>query len=431
MNPSERLCMVVVNYIKQIRAFSLQLEQQKEVQVWVKRIQKALSVLALNCQDHKLFTVEHLATLLWPSVSQFDSSAARNVVVVGEQCICLKTGTFLVPSPSHFVSRQIPTGWLGKGILPQVFFNEPPAIKFPLVFQYLKTIFSEHQGEEGQVFFTFLQTLFGYCLTGLNLHHYLVFLVGKGGNGKSMFTSMLQSVLNGDDTDLSSASGAAPSSFTPQPRYSGGDFEACQKGLVQPLGKHAVLQSSSNSSNTHTAQLNNLVGTRIALIDELNSEDFLDKSLIKRLTGGDPLELCFPYDKHEFFVTHPCHSLIVTCNSLPYMSSLDSEQKAVDKAGSLSRNIAFYGSRQQTAVQDPQAINKLVKQRDFKEQVLFWLIKGAMKFNQQGLIFPECVADSREQYWMENNIVASFLDNHSERMPTEDPSFPMDIDAAI
>lgn len=463
MNPSERLRMVVVKYIKQISkqlgqdwssgAPSLQLDQQKEVQVWVERIRKALSVLALNCQDHKLFTVEHLATLLRPSVSQFDSSAARNVVVVGERCICLKTGKFLAPSPSHFVSRRIPTGWLGKEIPPQVFFDAPPADKFPLVFQYLKTIFSEHQGEEGQVFFTFLQTLFGYCLTGLNSHHYLVFLVGKGGNGKSMFTSMLRSVLNGDDKDLSSASVAAPSSFPPQPKYSGGDFEACQKGLVQSLGKHAVLQSSSNSSNAHTAQLNNLVGTRIALIDELNSEDFLDKSLIKRLTGGDPLVLRFPYDKHEFVVTHPCHSIIVTCNSLPYMvpdpsvtrrfiiirfnttfaskSSLDAEQKAVEKAGSLSRKIAFYGSRRQTAVQDPQAIYKLVKQREFKEQVLAWLIQGAMKFNQQGLIFPECVADSREQYWMENDIVASFLDNHSERMPTDDPSLPMDIDLAI
>ncbi|KAJ9076594.1 hypothetical protein DSO57_1024596 [Entomophthora muscae] len=419
MNPSERLHMVVVKYIKQISkklgwdwnsgASSLQLEQQKGVQVWVERIQKALSVLALNFQDHKLFTVEHLATLLWPSVSQFDSSTARNVVVVGEQCICLKTDTFLVPSPSHFAKA-----------FPQVFFDAPPACKFPLVFQYLKTIFSEHQEEEGQVFFTFLQTLFGYCLTGLNLHHYLVFLVGQGGNGKSMFTSMLQSVLNRDNTDLSSASGAAPSSFTPQPRYT---------------------------------QLNNLVGARIALIDELNSEDFLEKSLIKRLTSNDSLVLCFPYDKHEFVVTHPCHLLIVTCISLPYMvpdpyvthrfiiiwfnttfaskSSLDAEQKAVEKAGNLSRNIAFYGRTHQTAVQDPQAINKLVKQRDFKEQVLSWLIQGAMKFNQQGLIFPECVADSREQYWMENNIVASFLDNHSERMPTKDPSSLMDIDVAI
>ncbi|KAJ9062784.1 hypothetical protein DSO57_1006852 [Entomophthora muscae] len=344
MNPSKRLCMVVIKYIKQIRkqlgqgwnsgAPSLQLEQQKEVQVWVEQIQKALS----------------------PYVSQSDSSAARNVVVVGEQCICLKTGTFLVPSPSHFVSRRIPTVWLGKGIPPQVFFNEPPAKKFPLVFQYTKTIFSEHQGEEGQVFFIFLQTLFGYCLTGLNLHHYLVFLVGKGGNDKSMFTSMLRSVLNGDDADMSSASVSAPSSFTPRPR--------------------------------------------IALIDELNSEDFLDKSLIKRLTGGDPLVLCFPYEKHEFVVTHLCHLLIVTCNSLPYMvpdssvtrrfiiiwfnttfaskSSLDAEQKAVEKAGSLSRKIAFYGSRKQTAVQDPQAIYQLVKQRDFKEQVLAWLIQGAM-----------------------------------------------------
>ncbi|KAJ9076584.1 hypothetical protein DSO57_1024586 [Entomophthora muscae] len=123
---------------------------------------------------------------------------------------------------------------------------------------------------------------------------------------------MLRSVLNENDANLSSASVSASSSFTPQPRYSGTDFEACQKGLVQFLEKHAVLQSSSNFSNAHTAQLNNLVGTRIALIDELNSEDFLDKSLIKRLTSGDLFVLCFPYDKNEFAVTHSCHSLIVT-----------------------------------------------------------------------------------------------------------------------
>ncbi|KAJ9060344.1 hypothetical protein DSO57_1031843 [Entomophthora muscae] len=116
-----------------------------------------------------------------------------------------------------------------------------------------------------------MQTLFGYCLNGLNSHHYLVFLVGK------------------DDAELSSVS--ASSFFTPQPRYSSADFEVCQKRLVQSLRKHAVLQSLSNSSKAHTAQLSNLVGTRIALIDELNSEDFLDKSLIKHLKGGDPLVL--------------------------------------------------------------------------------------------------------------------------------------------
>ncbi|KAJ9066844.1 hypothetical protein DSO57_1005510 [Entomophthora muscae] len=201
--------------------------------------------------------------------------------------------------------------------------------------------FFEHQREEGQIFFTFLQTLFGYCLTGLNKHHYFVFFVGKRSNGKSMFTSMPKSVLNEDDANLSSASVFAP--FF-----------------------HLSAKSSSNSSNAHTTQLNNLVETRIALIDELNSESFFDKFLIKRLTGSDFLLLCFPYDKHEFVVTHLCHLLIVTCNFLPYIvtdlsvtrcfiiiwfnttfvskSSLNAEQKAVEKADSLSRNF-FYGSR--------------------------------------------------------------------------------------
>ncbi|KAJ9087890.1 hypothetical protein DSO57_1028642 [Entomophthora muscae] len=41
-------------------------------------------------------------------------------------------------------------------------------------------------------------------------------------------------------------------------------------------------------------------------------------------------------------------------------SSLDAEQKAVEKAGSLSLKVKFYERRQQTAVQDPQAIYQLV-----------------------------------------------------------------------
>ncbi|KAJ9057175.1 hypothetical protein DSO57_1025223 [Entomophthora muscae] len=123
--------MILVKHIKQISkqlgrdwtsgAPSLLLDQQKEVHVWVERIPNSLFVLAINCQDHKLFTAEHLATLFHPSISQFDSSAARNVVVVSEQCICLEIDTSLVPNPFHFVSYWIPNGWLGHTITPSVF----------------------------------------------------------------------------------------------------------------------------------------------------------------------------------------------------------------------------------------------------------------------------------------------------------------------
>ncbi|KAJ9078986.1 hypothetical protein DSO57_1001199 [Entomophthora muscae] len=198
---------------------------------------------------------------------------------------------------------------------------------------------------------------------------------------------MLKSVLNDQpNTGLSSESPLS-SEIPTITHVRHNPFEDKTYKLVQPIDKKAILNSKSFSANSHTAYITNIIGAHIVLIEEVNSENYLKKSNIKILTGEDALVMRHPHEKREFVVDHPCHTIIVTCNSLPYMSSdyflgqqfkiinfnitfvskvsLDAEERAVMKSGSVNCQAAFYGLKQTAYTQDPGYIHKLVQKPEF------------------------------------------------------------------
>ena len=52
-----------------------------------------------------------------------------------------------------------------------------------------------------------------------------------------------------------------------------------------------VIKTKQESSNSHTAHMNMLIGKRLATINELDEDDFLSNDNIKTLTGDDKTPL--------------------------------------------------------------------------------------------------------------------------------------------
>jgi len=100
----------------------------------------------------------------------------------------------------------------------------------------------------------FLQCLMGYCLTREVTERKLFILYGNGRNGKSVFSSIMSSVM-------------------------GKFYQSARDSLLLSRGK--------KHSGTATPEMMNLMDARLAVIPEIDSDEKLDTVNVKTLTSGD------------------------------------------------------------------------------------------------------------------------------------------------
>lgn len=113
----------------------------------------------------------------------------------------------------------------------------------PQWLEYLTKVLPDSEVRE------FVQVLMGLALAGTQLEHILVIFKGNGRNGKGVFEDVMRHVL-GDY-----AVAAASDLFTASP-------------------------------NAHTTSQTDLMGSRLAVIDETESDARLSEALLKKMTGG-------------------------------------------------------------------------------------------------------------------------------------------------
>lgn len=113
----------------------------------------------------------------------------------------------------------------------------------PQWIEYLSKVLPDAEVRE------FVQVLMGLALAGTQLEHILVIFKGNGRNGKGVFEDVMRHVLG--DYAVSAASDL----FTASP-------------------------------NAHTTSQTDLMGSRLAVIDETESDARLSEALLKKMTGG-------------------------------------------------------------------------------------------------------------------------------------------------
>ncbi|MCW2317629.1 putative DNA primase/helicase [Rhodoblastus acidophilus] len=206
----------------------------------------------------------------------------------------------------------------------------------------------------------FLQRFVGYALTGLTTEHSLVFLVGPGGNGKSVFLSVLRGIL--------------------------GDYArvAAMDSFVASYG------------DRHPADIAALNGARLVVASETEEGRAWDETRLKALTGGDAVSARFM--RGNFFTFTPKFKLLFIGNDKPSL-------RTVNDAMRRRLHIVEFGHKPERP--DLRLEEKL---RAEWPAILRWALNGCRKWQMFGLRPPPCVVAASEAYFRDQDVLSRFLD---------------------
>ncbi len=217
----------------------------------------------------------------------------------------------------------------------------------------------------------FLQQYMGYCLTGRIDIHSILFLVGKGANGKSVFLSVMRHI------------------FGPYAKYANPDI---------------LLEGSNNSSKDF--QKAELKGARLVLCEELAEDARMNEAVLKALTAGAPRKCAFKFK--DYFEYVPTDHWVVATNYLPTIRGMDAAIRRRVLIVPFSVTIPE-GRR------DPQLTDRLNAEAP---GILQWLIQGYRVFKANGgLIIPDAVTEAVEDYKIESDPLNWFFEAYIEMVP--------------
>jgi len=276
--------------------------------------------------------------------------------------IDLKTGNFRPGDPQDYIKRVCPTKF--EGIDPQ---------KVPCQ-TWINFLYDVFNGDSEIV--EYIQRLLGYGITGLTTEDIYPILWGpKGRNGKSTLLETIKFVLG----DLAYKTPAAL----------------------------FIQQNQQQSSNAPNAELAAFQGARIVWGSETNEGDRLDVCKIKELTGSDTISCRPPYAKDQIQFK-PTHLLLLLTNQRPKVPAND--QAIWRRIHLIQFHISF--------VHDPDPAKPNERKIDLKLSerlkaeapgILAWLIRGCLKWQEEGLNPPKSICDETNEYKIREDIIGDFI----------------------
>ncbi|MFJ7736422.1 phage/plasmid primase, P4 family [Lysinibacillus sp. NPDC097287] len=208
----------------------------------------------------------------------------------------------------------------------------------------------------------YMQRLIGYSLTGDISEQGMYFLVGGGSNGKSTFVNTVKNLM--------------------------GDYGLQTKS-------DTFIKKKDQGANNDIARL---ASARFVSAVESEEGEKLQESLVKTITGGEPILARFL--RQEFFEFIPEFKVFFTTNHKPIIGGVDE---------GIWRRVKII----------PFILNLKPHERDKKLEeklslemsgILNWAIEGCLKWQQSGLKEPKVVVDATGNYKEEMDILAPFLD---------------------
>ncbi|MFL9934261.1 phage/plasmid primase, P4 family [Paraburkholderia sp. RL18-103-BIB-C] len=205
----------------------------------------------------------------------------------------------------------------------------------------------------------YLQRLAGYALTGLTQEHALVFLYGRGGNGKGTFLNTLTAIW--------------------------GDY-----AKTSPMSTF-----TASRLDAHPTAIADLAGARLVQSQETDDGRRWDEAKIKSLTGGDPVTARFM--RQDFFTYQPQFKLLFAGNHRPTIASLDDAMR---------RRFHLVPFTVKPALADKTLVERL---RVEHAEILHWAIEGALAWQRDGLRPPRAVVDATDEYFSQNDALGQWL----------------------
>jgi putative DNA primase/helicase len=208
----------------------------------------------------------------------------------------------------------------------------------------------------------FLQRLVGYTLTGYTSEQILVFLVGNGSNGKSVFLEVIRQLLGSYSTRASSE-------------------------LLVSAGGH---QSNKN-------ELAGLPGKRLLLAPEVERCVRLNEALVKDLTGSESIRAEAKYQAGFDF--KPVVKIWMAGNHYPRVQGTDNgiwrRLKVVEFP------VTFAPDKR-----DPYLLERL---RQELPGILNWAIFGCQEWRKTRLQIPSKVLTKTNSYRIDQDLLSDFI----------------------
>lgn len=207
----------------------------------------------------------------------------------------------------------------------------------------------------------YMQRLVGYSLTGDISEQSMYFLVGGGSNGKSTFVNIIKKIM--------------------------GDYGLQTKS-------DTFIKKKDTGANNDVARL---VNSRFVSAVESEEGEKLQESLVKTITGGEPILARFL--RQEYFEFIPEFKVFFTTNHKPIIGGLD------DGIWRRVKIIPFTLS-----LKPHERDKKLEEKLSFEMPgILNWAIEGCLKWQRDGLKEPKVVVDATGNYKEEMDILGPFL----------------------
>jgi len=213
----------------------------------------------------------------------------------------------------------------------------------------------------------FYQQWAGYNLTGETREQVLLFIYGPGGSGKTTAVSVIYDLLG------EYAANVATSTLTAQ--------------------RHEA----------HPEELARLHGPRMAVASETEAGSKWAENRIKALTGGDPITARFM--RQDSFEFRPAFKLTIVGNNAPGLSDVDS---------AIRRRFMILPFDHPPAAKDEHLPEKLKAEWP---GILSWAIRGALDWQENGLVRPAIVEAATRDYFAREDTFACWLEDDCELVP--------------
>jgi putative DNA primase/helicase len=208
---------------------------------------------------------------------------------------------------------------------------------------------------------SFLQTACGWAVTGDNREQTMFILFGSGANGKTTFLNTILSIL--------------------------GDY-----GTSTPT--ETFMRKSGDQITNDIARLR---GTRFVTTTEAEEGRRLSEPLIKKITGNDEMTARFLYG--EYFNFKPTCKIFMATNHKPVIKGTDY---------GIWRRIKLipFTTRIPEEKQDRRLEEKL---KEEASGIFNWLLEGAARWRNEGLVAPTDVLNATDEYRGEMDVIGNFL----------------------
>lgn len=272
------------------------------------------------------------------------------VLNVANGILDLRTGALRPHDPEALCTKLVPVPW-------------DPLATAPRWERFLE------EAQPDVTIRSFLQRFAGYCATGVIREHVFVIHWGKGRNGKGVFTNALMHAL--------------------------GDYAA-------QIPTEMLMESRGDRHPTERAMLQ---GVRFASASEVEEGKSFNTAVVKKLTGGDPIEA--RKMRMDFYEFQPTHKLALQTNPRPKVREIS--PAVFERIRMVPWGVSFAGR------EDPTLGDTLASE---VSGILRWIVDGCLAWQgPEKLTPPKAILDATEEVRTENDVLGGFVGERCVEAP--------------